>query len=92
MGSMRGKTSLGKNDLSIEGSNVTRVVSLGSNNQAKDFKESGDMPEEASQYLDIYFTMFTHYLDLFFKRFYSLDVHPFRFVFALNPDCSIRMD
>ncbi len=52
---MREKT-LTRN-LSIEVSAVTRVVSLGTNNHASDFKESEDMPEEAFQFLDIYFTM-----------------------------------
>ena len=47
------------------------------------------MLEESFQFLTIYFTMFTSYLDLFFKWFYSLDIHPFRFVSALNRDCSI---
>ena len=50
------------------------------------------MSEEAFQFLTIYFTMFTHYLDLFFKWFYSTDIHPFRFVSAFNRDCSICMD
>jgi hypothetical protein len=36
--------------------------------------------------------MFTHHLGLFFKQFYALDIHPFRFVSTLNRDCSIGMD
>ncbi len=36
--------------------------------------------------------MLTCYLDQFFKRFNSPDIHPFRFVSALNRDCSIRID
>ncbi len=36
--------------------------------------------------------MLTHYLDLFFKRFDSPDIHPFRFVSKLNRDCSIVID
>ncbi len=39
--------------------------------------------------MDIYFT---HYLDLFFKWFYSLDIHPFTFASAPKGDCSICMD
>jgi hypothetical protein len=44
-----------KNDLSIELSDVARVVSLGTNNQVKVFKESGDMSEEAFQFLTVCF-------------------------------------
>jgi hypothetical protein len=40
------------------------------------------MSEEAFQFLTIYFTMFTCYLELFFKWFYSLDIHPMIILFG----------
>jgi hypothetical protein len=42
------------------------------------------MPEEAFQVLDIYFTIFTHYLTLSFKWFYSLVIHSFD-LFRIEP-------
>jgi hypothetical protein len=42
------------------------------------------MSEEAFQFLIIYFTMFTHYLDLFFEQFYSLDIHPSSIQFLVS--------
>jgi hypothetical protein len=42
-----------KNDLSIELSDVTPVVSLGTNHQAEVFKKSGDMSEEAFHFLTV---------------------------------------
>ncbi len=50
------------------------------------------MSEEAFQYLTINLLCLTCYSDLFFKLFESPDIHPFRFFYTLNHDCSIRMD
>ncbi len=66
-------------------SDVISVVRLDTKNQAKVFRRV-----EYWQAMCL-FTMFTNYLVLF-KRFYSLDICPFRLVSAISSDCSIHMD
>ncbi len=62
---------------------MTRVVSLGTNNQGKVFKESGDMSEEAFHFLTILLCLLI-ILDLIFKWFYPPDIYPFN-LFRIEP-------
>ncbi len=61
---------------------MTHVVSLDANNQAKVLKESGDMSEELFQFLTVLLCLLI--LELFFKRFYSLDIYLFD-LFRIEP-------
>jgi hypothetical protein len=62
---------------------VTPVVSLDTNKQAKVFKESGDMSEEAFQFLTA-FCYVNSLLELIFKWVYSTDKYPFD-LFRIEP-------
>ncbi len=53
------KNFIGKILSQLSACNMTHVVSLGTNNQALVFKESGDVSEEAFHFLTI-FSTFTH--------------------------------
>jgi hypothetical protein len=72
-------------DFQLSASNVAHVVSLGTNNQASVFKESGELVRDL-------FAYYVYSLSSFFQMVYSQDIHPFRFVSALMPDSSIHMD
>ncbi len=61
---------------------MTRVVSLVTNNKAYVFKESGDMSEEAFQFMTV--LLFLLVFESIFKRFYSLDISPFD-LFCIEP-------
>ncbi len=83
---MREKNHLGKKkSLILSACEVTRVVSLDTNNLKRKSSESG----EKLCLLRLYSLLVIY---IFFKRFYSPDIPSIYFIFALNRDCSIFMD
>jgi hypothetical protein len=66
----------------LSANDVTHVVSLDTNNQAQVLKESGDMSEEAFQFLTVLLCLLV--LESIIKRLYSLDIYPL-ICSTLNP-------
>jgi hypothetical protein len=97
-GSMRKKNHIGKKIISqLSACDVTRVVSLDTNNQAYVYEESGELLEICNLLLlllvDLLITWFLCccvnllFLDLIFKWLLLFGYLSFSICSALNPDC-----